>query len=131
MGNSDMVARKTGETGGSSAQLSVCTVAGDLVRTSADRFESWLATPGADTRAFGGRVHTTEPRCVAEVNMDLIANRLYRIICASGEVPGVEPGLYRVILNDLHLPTVVVTLVQGEDIRKRGQGGGLEREIQS
>ena len=63
--------------------------------------------------------------------MDLIANRLYRIICASGEVPGVEPGLYRVILNDLHLPTVVVTLVQGEDIRKRGQGGGLEREIQS
>ena len=55
--------------------------------------------------------------------MDLIASGLYRVTCAPGEVPGLEPGLYRVIMNDLHLPTVVVVFVQGEDVERRGKGG--------
>ena len=55
--------------------------------------------------------------------MDLIANGLYRVTCAAGEVPGLEPGLYRVIMNDLHLPTVVAVFVQGEDAGRRGKGG--------
>ncbi|MBB5206367.1 hypothetical protein HNQ51_003713 [Inhella inkyongensis] len=55
--------------------------------------------------------------------MDLIHNGLYKVACAAGEFPCVEPGLYRVILNDLRLPRVAMVLVQPIQAGRNGRGG--------
>lgn len=66
--------------------------------------------------------------------MDLIANALYKLACAPDEYPSVEPGLYRVILNDLHLPQVVMVLVRPDSGERKGRGGRPrkpDRELRS
>lgn len=55
--------------------------------------------------------------------MDLIHNGLYKVSCAAGEFPSLEPGLYRVILNDLHLLHVAMVLVRPIDGEPKGRGG--------
>lgn len=55
--------------------------------------------------------------------MDLIANGLYRATRKTDEASGLEPGLYRVILNDMLLPKVVMALAQAENLERRGRGG--------
>lgn len=55
--------------------------------------------------------------------MDLIANALYKVARVPDDFPSLEPGLYRVILNDLHLPQVVMALVRTDAGERKGRGG--------
>ncbi len=47
--------------------------------------------------------------------MDLIPNGLYQCSAAPGEVPNLEPGLYRVVLSDPSLPKAGLVFVQPLD----------------
>ena len=55
--------------------------------------------------------------------MDLIPNGVYKVCCGPGEFDDVEPGLYRVIINDPHLPCVVMVLIKPDDSKRKGRGG--------
>jgi len=60
--------------------------------------------------------------------MDLIANALFRVTCTDESRAGVDPGIYRVIMNDKRFGSVVAVLIEPEPGAKRRARGGRPKK---